>query len=340
MNEPVSSPEEQAEKHQPKQEVQPGLEVQPEQEVQPHIINVDSGDANADDTNKLFDLTDDATSPLEVIAAINKTAALVTESMPEIQVAKRCHVGAIRERNEDSCLVFMSETGGHFPLMPFGLYIVADGMGGHQNGHLASKSASRMVAGNIINKIYMPLLREDGNPIQAPIQEVMTEAVQAAHHAIYNPDPEEDGGTTLTSALILGRRLYIAHVGDTRVYLKTDDTFEMLTTDHSLVQRLQEVGQLTAEEATFYQYRHILLRALGQGEEEDIEVDTYMRRLPESGILLLCTDGLSGMVTDDAMQEILNQDIPLDQKANDLFEAAMAAGGYDNITAILVQFHL
>ena len=310
MNEPASFPEEQSEKH------------QDELPIQSQISDSDSGNANSDDTNKLSDLPGDTTSPLESIAAINKATALAADFNPEIQVAKRCHMGAVRERNEDSCLVFMTETGGHFPLMPFGLYVVADGMGGHQNGHLASKTASRMVARNIINKIYMPLLQEDGNPIQAPIQEVMTEAVQAAHHTIYDPDPDQDGGTTLTSALILGRRLYIAHVGDTRVYLKSDDKFEMLTTDHSLVQRLQEVGQLTAEEATFYQYRHILLRALGQGEEEEIEVDTYMRLLPKSGILLLCTDGLSGMVSDDAMQEILNQEVSLDQMANDLLRSS------------------
>lgn len=329
MNETANSPEEQSEKHQD--------ETSP---IRPLAAEVDGNNAGLDDTHRLSELPDDTTSPLEPAVILNKTGALRPETMPEIYVAKRCHVGAIRERNEDSCLIFMTETGGHFPLMPFGLYIVADGMGGHQNGHLASKTASRMVARTIINKIYMPLLQEEGNAVQAPIQEVMTDAVQAAHHAIYDPDPEQDGGTTLTSALILGRRLYIAHVGDTRVYLKTEDKFETLTTDHSLVQRLQEVGQLTAEEATFYQYRHILLRALGQGEEGEIEVDTYMRLLPKSGILLLCTDGLSGLVTDSAMEEILDQDVSLDQMAEDLFEAAMAAGGYDNITAILVQFRL
>jgi protein phosphatase len=98
------------------------------------------------------------------------------------------------------------------------------------------------------------------------------------------------------------------------------------------------VGQLTAEEATFYQYRHILLRALGQGEE--IEVDTYMRLLPPTGKLLLCTDGLSGIVSEAAMKEVLGKDIPLQQMADELFEAAMAGGGYDNITAILVDFNL
>jgi protein phosphatase len=184
----------------------------------------------------------------------------------------------------------------------------------------------------------LPLLQEDGNPIQAPIQEVMTDAVQAAHTALFDPDPEQDGGTTLTTALILGRRLYIAHVGDTRVYLHTDEKLEMLTTDHSLVQRLRDVGQLTAEEAHFYQYKNVLLRALGQGE--DIEVDTYIRLLPKAGTLLLCTDGLSGLVTDSEIKQILDEGVSLEEAADNLVDAAMAAGGYDNITAILVNFHL
>ena len=296
------------------------------------------GTSDVDETARLEGLPNDSTGPLETISFIRKKSEPIQEREPILRVAKRCHVGAIRERNEDSCVVFVSDTGGHFPILPFGLYVVADGMGGHQNGHLASKTASRVVARNIINRIYMPLLQEDNNPMQTPIQEVMTDAVQAAHMAIFDPDPEHDGGTTLTAALILGRRLYIAHVGDTRIYMRTDEKFEVLTTDHSLVQRLQDVGQLTAEEATFYQYRHILLRALGQGEE--IEVDTYMRLLPPTGKLLLCTDGLSGIVSEATMKEVMGKDIPLQQMADELFEAAMAGGGYDNITAILVDFNL
>jgi protein phosphatase len=332
MNERASSPEEQPEEYHDE------LPTKPEIVIEVESADLEQTPVGADDTDRLFDLPGGKTSPLEPISFIRKTDDIVKEAMPEIHVVKRCEVGAIRERNEDACLVFISDTGGSFPIVPFGLYVVADGMGGHQNGHIASKIASRLVAQKIIHKIYIPLLQEDDNHVQAPIQEVMTEAVQAAHRALYDPDPEQDGGTTLTAALILGRRLYIAHVGDTRVYMKTAEKFETLTIDHSLVQRLRDVGQLTDEEATFYQYRHILLRALGQGEE--IEVDTYTRLLPKSGTLLLCTDGLCGMVSDSEMENILDQDVSLEQMADNLVEAAMTAGGYDNITAILVQFQL
>lgn len=253
-------------------------------------------------------------------------------------VAKRCSVGAVRDRNEDSCLVFTTETGGHFPLLPFGLYIVADGMGGHKNGHIASSTASRTAAKYIIEQIYMPLLKLDGAANAAPIQEVMEKAVETAHKALFDPADDADSGTTLTIALVLGSRLYVAHVGDTRLYLWHNNKLEKVTTDHSLVQRLQDVGQLTAEEATYYQYRHVLLRAVGQGE--DLVIDTYTRRLPKKGKLLLCTDGVSGLIPEYEIGMILKQDKPADELAGELLDTAMNAGGYDNITAIVVEFKL
>lgn len=262
----------------------------------------------------------------------------ITRQEPILKVAKICHVGAVRERNEDSCLLFQSEAGGHFALMPFGLYIVADGMGGHVNGHIASKIASRTAAQSIVDNIYMPLLSDEDTGIQTPIQEVMTAAVQTANAAVFRSDPDNDSGTTLTIALILGPRLYIAHVGDSRIYLFNEGKLEPVSTDHSLVQRLQDVGQMTAEEATIYQYRHVLLRAVGQTEQ--VDVDTYMRRLPRAGRLLLCSDGLPTMVSDAKIEEILAQNKPVEETANNLLQVALDAGGYDNITIILVDFTL
>ena len=271
----------------------------------------------------------------ELISIIGHADEVSSNGGPTMRVATRCDLGAVRERNDDSCLVFASEAGGHFPMLPFGLYIVADGMGGHANGHIASKIASRAAARYILNKIYMPLLQSESAPTH-PIQEVIVDAVQAANMAVYQQDPESDSGTTLTVALVLGRRLHIGHVGDTRLYLLADGEFKAITTDHSLVQRLQDVGQLTAEQATMYGYRHVLLRAIGQ--EAEVEIDTFMRLLPKKGKLLLCTDGLSGLLSDKEMQAILEQDISLEQMVDELYDAAMSAGGYDNITAVLVDF--
>ena len=257
---------------------------------------------------------------------------------PTLRAAMRCDLGA-RDRNEDSCITFTAESGGHFKMMPFGLYIVADGMGGHTNGHVASRIASRTAAHHILNKIYMSLLQSVGPPTHVPIQEVLVDAVKAANMAVYSDDPEIDSGTTLTIALVLGRRLHVAHVGDSRLYL-LDDGGDLLpvTTDHSLVQRLQDVGQLTAEEATGYRYKHVLLRAVGQVEE--VEVDTYMRLLPKKGKLLLCSDGLCGFVEESSMGELMRAELPPNQIANNLYDAALEARSNDNITAIVVDLDL
>ncbi|WP_420629309.1 PP2C family protein-serine/threonine phosphatase [Candidatus Leptofilum sp.] len=288
------------------------------------------------------------TSQLEETAVMqdpNETAVIDTglppsnanTNDPTLRAGVRCDVGA-RERNEDSCLVFSSEAGGHFSMLPLGLYIVADGMGGHTNGHVASRIASRVAAHYILTKIYMPLLQTVGTPNQVPIQEVLLDAVQVANTAVFEDDPEVDSGTTLTIALVLGRRLHVAHVGDSRLYLLADGKLEQISSDHSLVQRLQDVGTLTAEEATMYRYRNVLLRAVGQGEE--VEVDTYMRLLPHTGKLLLCSDGLCGFIDDENIQEILEKDISLPQMVDELYETALAAHSNDNVTAIVVDFSL
>jgi len=276
--------------------------------------------------------------PAKTRPIISKITEPLLAEEPHMRVAKRCHVGARRERNEDSSLTLVSEVGGHFAVLPFGLYIVADGMGGHTDGHVASRIASRTAAMHIVNNIYLPLLEDSDKGFKAPIQEVLEQAVQKANKAVFENDPEMDSGTTLTVALVLGRRLHVAHVGDSRLYLLANGKFEPITNDHSLVQRLQDVGQLTPEEATFYRYGHILLRAVGQADE--VEVDTYMRLLPKSGKLLMCSDGLSGFVSEAEMRDILERDITLEEMADALFRAAMDMGGFDNITAVLVDFEL
>ena len=330
----MSESAEQQEQQTPEEVIDGPIDLQGKQNI------VDEISTPAEDIQPVEDTVEDE---VEVESTSNDLALKIgrktlpfASPAPVLQVAKRCRVGAIRERNEDSCLVFVSDAGGHYPLISFGLYIVADGMGGHKNGHTASKTASRVAGHHIISQLYIPLLQDGGMP-QTPIQEVMVDAAQAAHRAIYDPDPEKDSGTTLTIALILGQRLYVAHVGDSRAYMLSNQKLEAVTVDHSLVQRLQDVGQFSAEDMALDHIRHILLRALGQ--EEEVEVDTYMRPLPKKGTLLLCSDGLSGMVPDATLQEILNHETSVEERAEELYTAAMAAGGYDNITAIVVDFN-
>lgn len=256
---------------------------------------------------------------------------------PAVQAVQRCHVGAVRLRNEDSALVFNSAAGGQFPLLPFGLYIVADGMGGHFAGHEASRRASRLVAADLLQQIYLPLLQEKENADQRPVQEIMLEAVQQANQEIHNPNPYKDTGTTLTAAVILGRRLYLAHVGDSRAYLLRDRQLQLLTTDHSYVQRLQDAGQLTPEAAAVHPQRNVLYRAVGQGGELEVDVSTLA--LPLEGKLLLCSDGLWGVLPETMLVDILDDAaLSLEEKADHLVTQALLHGGHDNITAVVVAF--
>ncbi len=314
--------------------------------------NFDSGIPNSDDTmnDEYADLDgidsgaveDEEIMGIIEIPGIKKPSVANAEDVTNtakqdanLSVSYGCSLGAVRQRNEDSCLVFSTGAGGHFSLMPFGLYIVADGMGGHTNGHVASKTASRVAARYILERIYLPLLHDDSGLNQTPIQEVLVNAVQAANTAVFQADLDSDSGTTLTIALVMGRRLHVAHVGDSRLYLLDNNELRPVTSDHTLVQRLQDINQ-PADDITFAQIRHVLLRAVGQ--VEDVEVDTYMRLLPRNGKLLLCSDGLCGPVSDEDMQTILQKDMSLEQMVDELTDAAMEAGGYDNITAIVVDF--
>jgi PPM family protein phosphatase len=282
--------------------------------------------------------TQDGSTRIETRILTQRQAETAPLGSPYLGAAQISHLGAIRERNEDSCLAITSQIAGHFQQLPFGLYMVADGMGGHMNGHEASNMAIRIASRHILSNLYLPMLQDASSPLHIPVQEVLVDAVEKANDAIYSPDPEMDGGTTLTIALILGRRLHIAHVGDSRAYLLRDEELEQITDDHSLVRRLQDVGQLTGDDELLHNMRHVLLRAVGQGDE--LEVDTYTLRLPVNGRLLLCSDGLSGMITDGEIEEILRRAGSLTETADTLCQAALQAGGHDNITAVVIDFDL
>lgn len=276
----------------------------------------------------------------------DKTATTSHQNASEFQVnqtylhaAEVTHVGNIRTRNEDSTNVFTAVSSGQEPMVPFGFYLVADGMGGHYAGHEASRYVARFLTRKVIERIYLPLLRNsidsNGSPPE-PIRDVMLDAVQQANRHIFNPLPEKVGGTTLTAALILGRRLYITHVGDSRAYLSTDGKLKQVTDDHSYVHRLLETGQITEAEAASHPQRNMLYRAVGQGD--DLEIDTFTRTLPQKGLIMLCSDGLWGLVAQDLLADVLEGDLLLESKAEELVGLALEAGGYDNISVVLVEF--
>jgi serine/threonine protein phosphatase PrpC len=250
--------------------------------------------------------------------------------------ALRSDIGSVRERNEDSCFLFSIDAAPRSASYPFALCLVADGMGGYEGGEIASKIASSTASQYLLERIFLPGLNGELQADQPLIEEIMGGSVLAAHEAVLSPEYLGNGGTTLTIALLLGQKLYLAHVGDSRAYWLVDGELHRLTKDHSLVQRLQDEGKLTAEEAENYQYRNILLRALGQ--EDALSVDVDVRDLPQNGKLLLCSDGLCGEVSDAKILAIMNQDLPPDQIADQLITAALEAGGWDNISVIVSEF--
>ena len=275
--------------------------------------------------------------------AISPPPTEVTDSLPPkstpapltpgLHVAQKTDVGQQREKNEDSVYTITSFVQANARLEPFGVYIVADGMGGYKSGEKASSVAIKTAANYIIQNLYLPdLLPSAYIDTQTPIIDLLVSSVQEANQAVLDHTPE--AGTTLTVAVMMGSQIYLAHVGDSRAYLYCDGELTQITQDHSVVARMVEVGQLTAEEALTHQNRNVLYRAIGQTAK--LEVETYLQLLPPQGYLLLCSDGLWNMVSDEGISQILSAAPSLDDAVSQLVQLANENGGDDNITVILV----
>jgi serine/threonine protein phosphatase PrpC len=253
---------------------------------------------------------------------------------PQIIVGSGQSVGKQRELNEDSLFTLTSTMAGHSGSLPFGLFIVCDGMGGHQFGEVASNAAIRTIAGFIMNKFHPYLFGAPAVPVEESFQELMQAAIREGQAAVLQV--AQGSGTTVTAALVLGTQLTIGHIGDSRAYLLYQDgRFEPATRDHSLVRRLEELGQITPAEAAIHPQRNVLYRALGQGEA--IEADVLSVPFPENGYLLLCSDGLWGVVPEDDLRQIILEAPSPERACQGLVAAANGAGGPDNISAVLVR---
>lgn len=227
-------------------------------------------------------------------------------------------IGKVRPTNED-CVMICPD---------LGLFAVADGMGGHRAGETASNIAlrelERFLRSSLCNCSDEGVLLVRG----------VREANRLVHRMSSNYPHYRGMGTTLSCALIRGKILHLAHIGDSRIYLFRKGGITQLTVDHSLVQQMLKNGGLTWEEAKLHPYRHILTRALGVGDS--VEVDTARLLLQPRDMLLLCTDGLSGMLDDRDIGKIIYGNAELEQSTRLLIELALERGGPDNITAILV----
>ena len=263
------------------------------------------------------------------------TTKLVGYSSPHISVGYGLSVGKQRTHNEDAYFTLTTMFSYNETELPFGLYVIADGMGGHKNGEIASELAIRTIVGFVLQEIYTPLMSLDPEQGDLSFQEVFHQGIEKANSEIIRKS--YGGGTTVTAILIVGDQMTIAHVGDSRVYsVDKKGSLEALTRDHSLVKRLQELGQITSEEAAVHPQRNVLYRALGQGEPFDPEIISTKR--PESGYLLACSDGLWSIVDNEILSRVIKSGVSAQDICDRLIDSANEAGGPDNISAILIEF--
>jgi PPM family protein phosphatase len=264
-----------------------------------------------------------------------ETARSASQSRgPHLVVGRASDVGLVRSHNEDASLIMESTSEGDEVVETVGLFVVADGMGGHQAGEVASDLAARIVASYLMQEIYIPYLRQAPHQSnQLPLAEALQQAVEAANQAVHEQVP--GSGTTLTCALVINTRAYLAHVGDSRAYLYYNQELKQMTRDHSYVDKLVELGQISPEAAAIHPQRNVLYRAVGQGDQ--LEIDIHLLDLPSGSRLLLCSDGLWGMLADSIIQAILASARSPQDACRELIAAANEAGGRDNITAIVVE---
>lgn len=224
----------------------------------------------------------------------------------------RTDIGCLRDHNEDSLVVTPP------------LFAVADGMGGHAAGEVASEIAVNVLAE-----------RAPAHPDSEALGRAVEEANRAVIRAAHEGRGREGMGTTMTAAMLEGERLIIAQVGDSRAYLLHQGKLQQLTRDHSLMADMIEAGQLTPEEARTHPQRSVITRALGS--DAHLHPDIYEINVETGDRLLICSDGLSGMIFDDQIENTLRRVQDPQRCASQLVNEAIAAGGHDNVTVIVAD---
>lgn len=237
------------------------------------------------------------------------------------------NIGLVRDHNEDAYK--LPEDADAKTLASNGyLYVLADGMGGHQKGEVASA-----VTIEVVNSEYYATTKPIKGDPKATIVQILSEAIEIANDQVL--EATEGGGTTVVAAVLYDDTLVAMNVGDSRAYLLRQDELRLISRDHSLVSRLVETGKITAEEALNHPRRNVLYQALGQGP--DLEIHTYSEKLQVDDWVILCSDGLWGEVQEAAIKKVINETTSPAAAASQLIDIANASGGPDNITAILIH---
>jgi len=249
-------------------------------------------------------------------------------------VGRRTDVGQERSLNEDSLLTLDIAPVFRSVSAPVGLFIVADGMGGHEAGDVASQLTIRALVQHAVGEVLTPVTA--GEPLP-DARAWLTTATQAANQAVYDQRRAAgtDMGTTLVMALFAGDTATVANVGDSRAYLLKPDGLTQITTDHSLVERLVATGQITREEAANHPQKNVIYRVMG--DKPRVKADLFEQQLAPGEALLLCSDGLSGMVPDEQIWQIWHTSTSPQEACDRLVAEANQAGGEDNITVVIVK---
>jgi protein phosphatase len=319
----------------------------------------------ATDTAALVAASDDVTGPLKnplnpvVVFAKAREGAYATaeelaQALYELYEATRpvtnlqfwsgraTDVGQVRQVNEDSLLTLEANILEHEGNMPVGLYVVADGMGGHQSGEVASSIAIRTIGSIVNTSLIAPLVA--GDPVACDPNtcgKLLQQAVIEANRRIADLARERhsDLGTTVTVALLVGNQLTVANVGDSRTYVWRDNQLGVVTRDHSLVAQLVAAGQIAPNEIYTHPRRNEIYRALGDPHLTSAEVDTFSHLLQPGDGVLLCSDGLWDFVRDPIINAMLGTSADKDPRVacQDLVDRANSMGGEDNISTIYVR---
>ncbi|MGE5632904.1 MAG: Stp1/IreP family PP2C-type Ser/Thr phosphatase [Caulobacteraceae bacterium] len=236
--------------------------------------------------------------------------------------------GLVRKANEDSYLCEKLEG-----IKDTYLHIVADGMGGHNAGEVASSMAVQVIA-SYIKENLQSLEHEDRE-----VEDIIRNAILHANDKIYKKSIVDNDclgmGTTLSMALVRNRTVYIGHVGDSRVYLIRGSNITKLTEDHSLVAELVKAGSIKPEEALCHPQKNVITRALGT--EYTLEVDISRCDLEYGDYILICSDGLSNSICEDEIMKVVTNSQDIDEACEILVGKAKEKGGFDNITVIIIQ---
>ena len=246
---------------------------------------------------------------------------MISQGKQTLRVGCVTDVGKVRDINQDCFAIDPSR----------GLVMVADGMGGHLAGEKAAQSAVEVVSAVLA----------ENDPREGDVQANIQRAVQEANRQIVQASMSDASmrgmGTTATVAIIDGENVYLGHVGDSRAYLVRDGGFiEQVTEDHSVVAQLLKAGAITPQEAIHHPYRNVITRCLGM--QMDVEADVAVVHWKVGDRLLLCTDGLSGLVADDELAGMAGEHEDLQDACQKMLDLAMARGGYDNITVVMAEY--